>query len=222
MRANIFTRPPAFTKDGFKKLKIPKEIYDDLKQEYSLMNFEIRPVTDCDFHYEYGEHLIGSVTVKGLELPYYHRCQVSEKLANKIYDTLTPMLEDWSGVKLQRTEYYGIRSYINNSLLKLHRDRVETHIISCNIFVDAEYDVNWPLDFYDHQHNHHEVYFEDGDMLFYESLLVHGREKPFQGKYYRNVYFHWMPVNWDHRRFAHMKTEFKDKERFFSYYDKEF
>jgi prolyl 4-hydroxylase len=222
MRENIFIRPPCYTKDGFKKLKIPKEIYCDIKEEYSSMSFEMRPISDHDYHYEYGQNLIGSVAVKGLEIPYYYRCQLSRKLVDKIYETLTPMMEDWSGVKLQKTYHYGIRSYINNSILMLHRDRVDTHIISCNIFVDAEYKVNWPLDFYDHQHKHHEVYFDDGDMLFYESLLVHGRETPFQGKYYRNVYFHWMPINWDDGKFIHMKKEFKDRNRFLSYYDREF
>lgn len=222
MRANIFIRPPAFTKEGFKKLRIPDEIYYDLKDEYSSMNFEKRPESDHDFHYEYGENLIGSVTVKGLEIPYYYRCQLSEQLIDKIYEVLTPMMEEWSGVKLQRSFHYGIRSYINNSLLKLHRDILDTHVISCNIFVDADYDVNWPLDFYDHQHNHHEVYFNDGDMLFYESLLVHGREKSFQGRYYRNVYFHWYPVNWRPEIYRHMKSEFKDRERFLSYYEREF
>ena len=59
-------------------------------------------------------------------------------------------------------------------------------------------------------------------MMFYESLLVHGREKPFQGKYYRNLYFHWMPVNWNPDNYSSIKREFKDRETFLSFYADQF
>ena len=44
---------------------------------------------------------------------------------------------------------------------------------------------------------HHEVTFDKQDMLMYESLCVHARSTPFIGEYYRNMYFHWCPVDWD-------------------------
>ena len=115
---------------------------------------------------------------------------------------------------------YGVRSYTPNSILHLHRDRCDTHVLSCIIFVDQDSEVNWPLDFYDHEYKHHQVEFEPGDVLFYESLCVHGRATPFKGNYYRNMYFHWTPTDWVKEEYRDMKCAFKDDEEIRNLYTK--
>ena len=55
-------------------------------------------------------------------------------------------------------------------------------------------------------------------MLLYESLCVHGRETPFQGQYYRNMYFHWKPVDWDPSPYKNMKTSFRNGNQLLNYY----
>ena len=91
----------------------------------------------------------------------------------------------------------------------MHRDEIKTHIVSCIIFIDEQpKNTNWPLDFWDHDGIRHKVIFEPGDMLLYESLCVHSRYTPFQGEYYRNMYFHWRPDNWDHTPYKNNKVQY--------------
>jgi prolyl 4-hydroxylase len=104
--------------------------------------------------------------------------------------------------------------------LHLHRDRYDTHIISCIVFIDEESCEKWPLDFFDHDFNHHKVVFEPGDMLFYESLCAHARLTPFNGEYYRNMYFHWKPKYWNPEDYIDLKTTFTGMEEYYSFYGK--
>jgi prolyl 4-hydroxylase len=114
---------------------------------------------------------------------------------------------------------YGVRSYVRNSMLKLHRDKFDTHVLSCIVFIDQKAKENWCLDFFDHDHKHHKVFFEPGDMLLYESLCVHGRITPFNGDYYRNMYFHWKPVGWDLEWQSYSaKPRFKNVDEYINYY----
>lgn len=203
-------KPPIFNNIPFKKVKVPSELYSKIKSEYNKMTFE--EVVDCQTFYEklYGNKTSGGISIKGSNNPYYNKDRISPELYEECYEVITPIIQEWCGEELERSWGYGVRSYIKNSVLHLHRDRVDTHIISCIIYIDQKSETNWPLDFYDHDNNHHQVFFEDGDMLFYESLCVHGRETPFQGKYYRNMYFHWKPVDWDETPYKDMRTSFKN------------
>jgi len=39
-----------------------------------------------------------------------------------------------------------------------------------------------------------EIFLQPGDMVLYESAkLIHGRNKPFKGKYFENMFVHFMP-----------------------------
>lgn len=212
------TRPPIFNKVPFKKIKLPELLYSKIQDEYRRMRFDNVITSDLSYESYYNTVTSGGISIKGSETPYYHKSDVSEQLKNECYKVLTPILEEWCGKSLDVTWAYGIRSYIRNSILHLHRDRIKTHVISCIIFVDQKSEKNWPLDFYDHDHNHHQVFFEDGDLLMYESLCVHGRETPFQGKYYRNMYFHWKPSDWDFTPYRNMRTAFVNKYDIINYY----
>ena len=133
------------------------------------------------------------------------------------------MMEEWTGIELTPSWAYGIRSYPDGSVLGLHRDRIETHVLSCIIYVDRKSPQNWALDYYDREYNHHEVFFEKGDVLLYESLNVHGRTTPFDGDYYRNLYFHWRPAVWEIEyleKYSRMKGSFKDEQSLLEYYSK--
>ena len=142
---------------------------------------------------------------------------------DKGFEILTPILEEWSGIELLPSVGYGIRHYPDGSVLNLHRDVIQSHVLSCIIYVDRKSPKNWALDYYDHDHKHHEVFFEKGDILLYESLCVHGRITPFEGEFYRNMYFHWRPAVWEQQfleKYRRMKSSFRDEEHFLQYYDK--
>ena len=213
-------KPPKFNKVPFKKIKLPDELYDDLYDEYYNLEFEplIGGIQD---HPEWGKTISGISNIK--TNPHVGYAGVSDAFVEKAFDILTPIVEEWSGIELLPTVSYGIRHYPDGSVLNLHRDIIQSHVLSCIIYVDRISPENWALDYYDHQHNHHEVFFEKGDVLLYESLCVHGRTTPFEGEFYRNMYFHWRPAVWEEQfleKYRRMKSSFRDEEHFLQYYDK--
>ena len=56
-------------------------------------------------------------------------------------------------------------------------------------------DKPWPLNLIDHHGNRQSVFLNPGEMLFYESAKVpHGRQNPFEGEYFDNVFIHFLPI----------------------------
>lgn len=209
--------PPRFSDPPFKKIKVAENLYSKIMEEYRSMQFnEIR--NNIEYSEDWENYNVDGITVSGSVLPFYNYSRISNSLYNECFDSLTPILEEWCGYELEKTLGFGIRSYVNNSVLHLHRDRYDTHVISCIIFVDEKSDEKWPLDFFDHEHVHHKVVFEPGDMLLYESLCAHGRLTPFKGEYYRNMYFHWKPKIWQSEQYRGLKTLFKNEEEYKEYY----
>ena len=66
-------------------------------------------------------------------------------------------------------------------------------------------DEPWPLTIIDHQGNKQKLYLQPGEMLFYESAkLPHGRQFPFKGDYFDNLFVHFRPKTDD---FISKKTQ---------------
>jgi prolyl 4-hydroxylase len=210
--------PPSFSKHPFKKIKLPENLYSEIIKEYSKMSF--KEVCKSDgYNFEWDAYTSSGISIINNNNPYCYYSPLSSSLYRKCYDAITPYIREWSGCEIEETWGYGIRSYVRDSILHLHRDKYDTHILSCIVFVDQKSEENWPLDFFDHQHNHHQVFFEPGDMLLYESLCAHGRLTPFKGDYYRNMYFHWKPKNWDmiYKKYSTLKCCYKSVEEYMMY-----
>jgi|TARA_B100000214_G_scaffold77696_1_gene52427 prolyl 4-hydroxylase len=191
---------PKFTKEGFRKVKLPQDLYVEIFGHYS-QGFNPNQVTEEYTFYDdqFDEFVAdGSIAVRGSDKPISLLDGIPSELLIRWSERLRPMMERWSNTSLVYSNGYGIREYIPNSVLCCHRDRKDTHVISCIIFIDeSPKGTNWPLEFVDHEKNIHKVVFERGDMLLYESLCPHSRITPFRGDYYRNMYFHWRPADWD-------------------------
>ena len=68
--------------------------------------------------------------------------------------------------------------------MKISKDKVISQI-------DQKTDVPWPLTVIDFENKKDKLYLEPGDMVLYESAkLPHGRQFPFQGEYYDNLFVH--------------------------------
>jgi len=120
-----------------------------------------------------------------------------EHLCDYVHDYMQPLLESWTGTLLEATYVYGIRTYHNKSILKPHRDRIATHIISCIINVYQDVDMEWPLQIEDNFYRKHSVILKPGEAIFYESArLEHSRVEPFQGRAYANVFCHFKPIGY--------------------------
>lgn len=78
-------------------------------------------------------------------------------LNRKVLQELKPMHEEWSGLELEGAIAYGLRAYRNNSVLFMHIDKMQTHVISCILHVDHSEDSQpWPLFIEDLQGNTNE------------------------------------------------------------------
>lgn len=119
---------------------------------------------------------------------------------DKLSEELQDVLEEWYGGQLLLTSIYGVRKYNNGSVLRMHVDTVDTHVVSAIINVDQEVDVDWPLKILDHDGMEHDVIMRPGDMLLYESAkLLHGRPDTFVGSHYDNIFIHYKPTTgWDY------------------------
>lgn len=179
----------AVTESGFENRQLPAETYRWLKAWYDeqqrVLEEEEGPAGPC-----MNQHVApSSITHLTAEL--------KDRLSRELQSTL----EDWYGHgELTMTSIYGVRKYINGSVLRMHVDTVNTHVVSAIINVDQQSDRDWPLLILDHDDNEHVVVMKPGDMLLYESAkLLHGRPEPFVGSHYDNIFIHYKPVSgWDY------------------------
>lgn len=172
---------PNYTKIGFKKTKIPSDLFAKILKFYrengNLTEDEIIP---GDFFYTKEKGKQSSVLI-----------DLSPELRTEIHETMQPLLEKWCGQRLDPTFVYGIRVYKDKAILTPHRDRVDTHIISAIINVGQEVREDWPLILDDNYYRSHRVVMEPGDVLFYEGArLAHGRPIALNGKSFANIFCH--------------------------------
>ncbi len=161
---------------------------------------------------DYGTAVVQGISSARTPAPQLGYAAISAELMDLAYAEITPLIEAWAGCPLERSWGYGIRSYGPGSVLHVHRDRVDTHVISCIVHVADRAPQPWPLDFIDHEGGRHAVCFESGTMLFYESLCPHARTQPFAGDYYRNMYFHWRPRGWNPAPYQGIRCKFASLE----------
>ena len=76
---------------------------------------------------------------------------ITEDMKEQLTRELQPVLEAWYGKgPIKRTSIYGIRRYYNNSVLRMHVDTANTHVVSAIMNVDQKVDKPWPLIILDH------------------------------------------------------------------------
>lgn len=99
---------------------------------------------------------------------------------------------------LEFTSFYGIRVYHWGNHLRMHVDRLETHIYSVIMQLDqVDVEEDWPLEVIDFTGKRKEISMKPGDLILYESAkLIHGRPKTLYGKEYANAFCHFKPKVW--------------------------
>ncbi len=176
---------PNYTRVGFEKDILTKPLYQKILDFYH-QNLEKQ------FDETAAYDLVSNVEKKpnGSSL-----VQLPHSLNDEIHACLKPNLEVWSGIQLEPTQVYGIRVYHNGAVLKPHRDRVKTHIISAIINVDQDVNQDWPLMIEDNYCRRHNVILKPGEVVYYEGArLSHGRLEPLDGKRYANIFCHFKPL----------------------------
>lgn len=183
---------PNYTRVGFYKSTFPTELFSQIKQFYRANGAKIESEhVPGDFIYTSEKKKLGSSLVN-----------LSTPLRQKIHDTMKPLMEKWAGAELEPTFVYGIRVYHNDAILKTHRDRLETHIISAIINVDQAVEEDWELLIEDNFYRQHQVVLKPGEMIFYEGArLIHGRPNALKGQLFANIFCHFKPIGYVHRKF---------------------
>ena len=177
---------PNHTRLGFEKDTLAKPLFRKIKEfYYKNLENKFEENASCNLIGNIKENVSGSSLV-----------QLPESLNDEIHACLKPVLEVWSGIKLEPTYVYGIRIYHNGAVLDLHRDRIGTHIISAIINVDQDVNTEWPLFIEDNDYRQHEVFLKPGEIVYYEGgRLLHGRPIPLDGRWYANIFCHFKPAD---------------------------
>jgi hypothetical protein len=69
-------------------------------------------------------------------------------------------------------------------------------VSSCIIQVAQDIDERWPVEVFGHDGVAYNITMTPGDMVLYEShSILHGRPYPLVGRYYANIFVHFIPVN---------------------------
>ena len=181
---------PNYTSRGVFKTKLPEPLFKRVNDFYH----ENRKDIEHEF-VEGGFIVDGKKT--GKRPSSSSLINMSPELREEIHEELKPMMEEWCNQTLEPTFVYGIREYHNGAILKMHRDRIDTHIISAIVNVDQETDKDWPLFIEDNYYRRHKVMIKPGEVIFYEGgRLQHGRPDMFEGKSFANLFCHFKPVDY--------------------------
>jgi len=179
---------PNYTRTGFQKSRLPDALYQKILQFYrDNTGSQSDEFVDGGYIVSAGDQAQASSTLVDL----------TPALREEIHDVMKPLLEAWSGQQLEPTYVYGIRIYQNNAVLKSHRDRYDTHIISAIINVDQVVNTDWLLLIDDNDYREHHLVLKPGDMVFYEGgRLLHGRPEPLDGTAFANIFCHFKPAGY--------------------------
>ena len=183
-----------YTELGFKKIKCPKEVWEPLIAFYNQNKH--------DEHLENWPR--GNTYVNNWESPTYMISFENKKLRGdgfrvkqQIWDAFKPTIEEWTGKKLIDASLYGVRVYKDGAVLATHVDRLPL-VSSAIINVDQDVDEPWPVEVYGHDGKAYNVTMQPGDAVLYEShTVLHGRPFPLKGRFYANVFVHFIPIDHD-------------------------
>ena len=135
-------RMPAYTQNGYAKMKIPSQLYElinEAKVGSKIVTENCNDVLqNCERVKEDGtmEWKNNSQMLLIKQSSYY------SLIETEILLSLRPILESWSGQKLSKDHVvHGIRRYLRGAYFMSHVDRLPTHIISAILQVGS-YNIN--------------------------------------------------------------------------------
>ena len=193
---------PRFTKVGFEKQKIPKQLYATILSNRKKLlkggakwkiEYCAEGIQNCQRVYE--SEVAQECHIVSSEKYWFLDLDVGTK--KSIFEQMRPLAEKWIGNKIQLmgTAAYGLRKYTRGATLGGHVDRLDTHVISAILNIHQSVDSDWPLQIFDHDDRLHHIILKPGEMVWYESAkLIHGRSIPLNGTSFENIFIHYVPV----------------------------
>jgi len=177
---------PRITDGGFEVRPIPDPVHRLLRGLLALRASRAQP-EEADRAYHHG--------------PDPEMTPIGD-VADELLRHLQSLHEAWCGVRLGPSAAYGMRRYRAGSVLDMHVDRPDTHVVSSVLQIAQDVDEPWPLRL-DVDGRHEDVLLAPGQMVLYEgAVTAHGRPTPFEGREFVNVFLHYRPVDWPWSREA--------------------
>eukprot|EP01042_Synura_sphagnicola_P000631 gene631-692_t len=181
-----------YTNIGFKKMVAPKEAWDLISGYWNANNDKMK-LENWPPGNTYTNNWKSPTYMVSLEDSNLRGS--GNGLKRRIWDAMRPTLEEWVGHKLKETSIYGIRVYKEGAILATHVDRLPL-VTSCIVQVAQDVDEPWPVEVYDHSGKAHNVTMKPGEIVLYEShTVLHGRPFPLKGRFYANLFIHFIPVD---------------------------
>ena len=182
-----------YTEIGFKKMRAPEGVWKPL-----IEFWEENKLKEKAEQWPRGNTYVNNWEVASYMVNFEDKSLRGGFDVKKIvWDAAKPILEEWTGKKLEPTSLYGVRVYKNGAVLATHVDRLPL-VSSAIIQVAQDIDEPWPVEVYSHDGRAHNVTMKPGDMVLYEShTVLHGRPFPLKGKFYANVFVHFQPIDHD-------------------------
>jgi hypothetical protein len=196
---------PAFTTTGYAVMPIPVPVnnwlmsfWENGKHFQRTRETWHAASTQLSFH-EKPTHFIS------LDQDHHTRDEMARKY-------IQPLVEKWSGISpLELTSFYGIREYHDESWLRNHIDRIDTHVLSVTfslgkvnisdpmqLLTPEQFNQfpTWPLEVISFDGEIHRHAHLPGQMILYESsALIHGRPFRNLGPGHLGAFVHFKPVH---------------------------
>jgi len=178
---------PRLTEVGWAMVKCPDDILSIINRCYKQL-VEKQPRFDV-VH-----------SKAGIKAQLFDINQHFSKEGKEILEGLKPIHEEWCNQPLESSMIWGVRSYLEGSVLPIHTDNLQTHHVASTIMIDSDQDEDWALQVQGHDFNVVDIYQKKGGMVMYESgKCKHARREPFKGRFYRNLYVHYKLKNFKYK-----------------------
>lgn len=130
-----------YTEIGFKKIRVPDEIWGPILEFYNAN--KDKQILE---QWPKGNTYVNSWTSPTSMISFENRAMRGGiDLKTRIWDIIQPIIEEWVGKKVIRSSLYGIREYKNGAILATHVDRLPL-VSSCIIQVAQDILEPWPIE----------------------------------------------------------------------------
>ena len=101
---------PKFTKEGFRKVKLPQDLYVEIFGHYSQWFNPNQVTEEYTFYDDQFDEFVadGSIAVRGSDKPISLLDGIPSELLIRWSERLRPMMERWSNTSLVYSNGYGI------------------------------------------------------------------------------------------------------------------
>lgn len=182
-----------YTEMGFKKMKVPEDIWSKIIAYYEENKDKLKP-EKWPRGNTYTNNWLSPTYMVSFE---DKTLRGGFALKEDIWRALNPIITEWVGKEIEATSLYGIRIYKENAVLATHVDRLPL-VSSCIIQVAQNLTKPWPIEVYSHAGKAYNVTMQPGEMVLYEShSVLHGRPFPLEGSLYANIFVHFAPKDYE-------------------------